>query len=154
MKPNSVTTISAGLLLASFVLHTAQAHTPSPTMVSRDQLRICMNSESALATRRQAVEARNKQNGDETAAIRAESAQLKVENEKLQENNASMEKFQRKVKVHNARVQAAQAAMVSFNTELDALNKSVAGYNQQCGGITFLPQDKEAILKEREPAKN
>lgn len=154
MKPNSSCTIGAGLLLATFALHTAQAQTPPPRLVTRDELRTCMNAESALATRRQAAEARSRQNGDEAAAIRTESAQLKAENEKLQDDNAPMEKFQRKVKVHNARVQAAQAAVMSFNTELDAMNKAVGDYNQQCGGISFLPEDKEAILRERAAPKN
>lgn len=154
MKPNPLPTISAGLLLAAFAFHAAQAQTPSPRMVTRDELRACMNSESDLATRRQAVEARSSRNRDEAAAIRSESGQLKTENERLQEDNAPMEKFQRKVKAHNARVQAAQADTVSLNTELDAMNKAVVDYNQQCGGITFLAEDKEAILKERAAPKN
>ena len=154
MKPNPFFTVSAGLLLVIFAIHAAQAQTPSPRMVTRDELRACMNSESELATRRDAVEARSRQNRDEAAAIRAESGQLKTENEKLQEDNAPMEKFQRKVKAHNARVQVAQADTVSFNTELDAMNKAVVGYNQQCGGISFKSEDKDAVLKERAAPKN
>jgi hypothetical protein len=154
MKTISLPATVTGALLATFALHAAQAQTAPARMVTRDELRACMNSESELATRRQAVEARGKQNRDEGAAIRTESEQLRVEHEKLEENQAPLEKFQRKVKVHNARVQAAQAAEASFGTELDALNKSVAGYNQQCGGITFLAEDKDAILKERTAPKN
>jgi hypothetical protein len=145
---------ATGLLLATIAFHAAQAQTAPARMVTRDQLRGCMDSESELGTRRQAVEARGKQNRDEAAAIRTASEQLKVEHEKLEEDNAPMEKFQRKVKAHNARVQAAQAAAASFGNELDSLNKSVVGYNEQCGGITFLAEDKEAILKERAAPKN
>lgn len=154
MKPNPPPTIGAALLFATIAFHAAQAQTQPARMVARDELRACMNSESELATRRQAVDARSRQNRDEATAIRAESAQLKAEHEKLELDNAPMEKFQRKAKVHNARVQAAQAVTVSFNTELDALNKLVAGYNQKCGGISFLAEDKEAILKERAAPKN
>lgn len=65
-----------------------------------------------------------------------------------------MDRFDRKVLAHNVRVQAAQSAAAAFNVELDAMNKSVDGYNRQCGGISFLPEDKEAILKERASPKN
>ncbi len=139
----------AGLLLASFAFHAAQAQAPAPKLVTRDELRACMNSEAELATRRQAIEARAKANRDEAAAIRAEAAELKAEGEKLADTDQPMDRFNRKIRAHNIRVSGSQTVAATFNADLDALNKSVVGYNQQCGGITFLPEDKEAILKER-----
>jgi hypothetical protein len=144
----------AGLLVASFAFHAAQAQAPAPKLVTRDELRACMNSEAELATRRQAIEARAKVNRDEAAAIRAEAAELKEEGEKLADTDKPMDRFNRKIRAHNLRVSGSQATAAAFNADLDALNKSVVGYNQQCGGITFLPEDKEAILKERGAAKN
>ena len=58
------------------------------------------------------------------------------------------------MKAHNTRVQAARTNGEAFRADLDSMNKSVVAHNEKCGGITFLPEDKEAILKEREAAKN
>jgi septal ring factor EnvC (AmiA/AmiB activator) len=146
--------IAAGLVLAITAFQPTQAQTAPPRLVTRDELRACMNSESDIAARRQAIEARGRQNRDEAAAIRSVNEELKAEQEKLEEDQKPMDRFNRKVKAHNARVQAAQAAAVAFNNDLDGLNKSVVGYNQQCGAISFLPEDKEAILKERAAPKN
>lgn len=113
-----------------------------------------MATEPDLLARKQAVDARNKLQREEAAAIRAASDELKAEHEKLEESNAPTEKFQRKVKAHNARVQAAQAAAESFRADLETLNKALFAYNESCGSISFSVQDKEAILKERAAAKN
>jgi hypothetical protein len=37
---------------------------------------------------------------------------------------------------------------------METLNKALVAYNEQCGGISYSKDDKEAILKERDtPAK-
>jgi chromosome segregation ATPase len=138
-----------GLLLATVAFTAAQAQTRPTRLVTRDELRVCMNTEPELLARKQAVDARNKQQREEAAAIRAEADELKAEHEKLEEDQKPMDKFERKVKVHNARVKTAQAAAESFRGELETLNKSLQAYNEQCGAISFSTEDKEAILKER-----
>lgn len=154
MKLASIPAILSGLLLAMLALQAAQAQTRPAKLVTRDELRVCMNSESELAVRRQAVEARDKQNRDEGAAIRAEAQQMAQEHKRIEEDEGPMEKFNRRVKAHNARVQIAQANAASFRTDLETLNKALMAYNEQCGGISFSAQDRQAILKEREPAQN
>lgn len=154
MKPISIPAVGAGLLLAAIAFHAAQAQTNPARLVTRDELRVCMNSEAEVLARRQAVMARNQKNKDETAAIRAAQEELTAEHKKLEEDGKPMDRFNSKVKVHNIRVQVAQAATHSFNVELDAVNKALLAYNEQCGGITFMPEDKEAILKERAAVKN
>ncbi len=156
MKLISIPAIGTALLLATLTLQAAQAQTqtPAPRMVTRDELRVCMNSESGLKTRREAVEPRAGQNRDEATAIRAEAAQLKEEHDKLVEDQKPMDRFDRKVKAHNGRVKAAQDSAEAFRAELESLNKAMLAHNEQCGGITYRSEDKEAILKEREPAKN
>jgi hypothetical protein len=153
MKSISLPALGAGLLLAAFALPGAQAQTPAAKLVTRDELRACMNSEVTLASRRKELESRNKVNGEEAAAIRAEAEQLKAEQEKIIEDNAPMDRFNRKVKAHNARILAARTTADAFKAELETLNKSLLAHNEQCGGISFRPEDKEAILKEREAAK-
>ena len=155
MKPISIPALGAGLLLASIVLHTAQAQAPAPgKVVTRDELRTCMNSEVTLATQRKELEARGKVNGEEASAIRAEADQLKAEQEKIIADNAPMDRFNRKVKAHNARILAARTTADAFKAELETLNRSLVSHNEKCGGISFLQEDKDAILKERQGAKN
>lgn len=152
MKPRSITAISAGILFAAITLHGAQAQTKPVKVVTRDELRACMNSESELSARRQATEARNNQNREEAAAIRAEAEQMVDEQQRIDQNQGRMDRFERHVKTHNARVKVAQANAESFRTDVEALNKALLAHNDQCGGISFRAEDKEAILKERESA--
>ncbi len=154
MKLNFPTAISAGVLSMTFALQAAQAQTPPTKMVNRDQLRVCMNSESDLAARRQAIDVRNKANNEEAAAIRAEQQELANERQRIGEDAGKVDRFMnRRVKPHNDRVKIAQEKEGAFRTDLDALNKALAAHNDQCGGTSFMAEDKEAILKEREAAK-
>lgn len=154
MKSISIPALGAALFLAAVMLQVAQAQTKPDKVVTRDELRTCMNSEVTLATRRKELEARNKVNGEEAATIRAEAEQLKAEQEKIVEDNGPMDRFNRKVKAHNARILAARTNADAFKGELETLNKSLVAHNESCGGISFRAEDKEAILKEREAQKN
>lgn len=145
--------IAVSLLLCATFLTAAQAQTATPRPVTRDELRVCMNSEGDLAAQRQALEARGKRNGEEAASLRVESAELAEENKTLRERQAPMDRFERKVRTHNVRVKTAQAAVASLRAELEALNQSLQTYNNSCGLISFSAEDKEAILKEREAAR-
>lgn len=141
-----------GLLLAAATFQGAHAQSTEAKVVTRDELRVCMNRERDLATQRQAVEAQNRRNGEEFAAIRAEVQELKEEQERVEREPSRSDRFQRRVRAHNAKVEAAKGMDASFRASLDALNQAVVAHNAQCGGIAFLPEDKAAILKEREAA--
>ena len=141
-----------GLLLAAATIQGAQAQPTEAKVVTRDELRVCMNRERDLATQRQGVEAQNRRNGEEFAAIRAEVEELKAEQARLEREPSLADGFDRRVRAHNAKVEAAKAMDASFRANLDALNQAVVAHNAQCGGISFLPEDKAAILKEREAA--
>lgn len=155
MKSTSLSTFGAGMLLVSFAFQpAAQAQTKATRMVTRDELRVCMNTEPELMTRKQAVDARNKVQREEAAAIHTEAEELKAEHQRLEDRELPMDKFERKVKAHNARVKTAQAAAEAFRVDLETLNKSLVAYNESCGAISFSVEDKEAILQERAGAKN
>jgi hypothetical protein len=156
MKSIPTPALVAAFLFAVIALHGAQAQTQAKPgkLVTRDELRTCMNSEATIATRRKELEARAKVNGEEVASIRAEAEELKAERERMGDDTRNLDRFERKVKTHNTRVQAARTNGDAFRADLDGMNKSVVAHNEKCGGITFLPEDKEAILKEREAAKN
>jgi len=149
-------TIAIGIFLAASAIQAAQAQAkPEKKTVTRDELRACMNSEAELAARRKAMEPRAAQNREEAAAIRAEAQELTEEHKRIGEDeHAKLERFMnRKAKPHNARVKAAQEKAEALRADLEALNKNLVAYNERCGGISFLAEDKEAILKEREAAK-
>jgi hypothetical protein len=141
--------VSAALLLAaSFAAH-AQAPA-APKMVSKAELRVCMDTELDLATRRTALTARAEANRVEGTAIRAEAAEMSEEQKAVEGNETKMDRFNRKVKAHNARVETQRAAAEALRADLEGLNKGLVAYNASCGGISFSREDKEAILKERE----
>ena len=88
MNPIRPRPLAAGVLFAAMLSQAAFAQTPPAKVVTRDELRTCMNSEATLASQRKELEARSKVNGEEAAAIRAEAEQLKAEQEKIIADNA------------------------------------------------------------------
>jgi hypothetical protein len=157
MQSKTYLSIAAAFLLATFAVHEvhAQASAPAkpPRLVNRDELRVCMNAEASLGTKRQALDARRTANQAETAAIRAESAQLAEEQKGIGgSDDRKARQFKRTVDAHNARVQASNATLAAFRGDLEGLSKDATAYNEQCAGITFRTEDKEAILKERAAA--
>ncbi|MRD49176.1 hypothetical protein [Caenimonas koreensis] len=125
----------------------------SPKVVTKDELRVCMDSESSLAARRKEIEARKAANVAEIAAIKTANVQMAEEQKDIDESNdRKVREFKRKVTAHNDRVKAANAAQEAFVKDLEAFNKSLVAYNDSCGGISYSREDKEEILKEREAA--
>ncbi len=153
MKHTSVIALRTGLLAAVLAFPLAQAQTPASKdkLVTRDELRACMNSESELTTRRQALDARADQNRDEGAAIRTALKELVDEKKRLDAdpNEVRTARFDRQVKAHNARVKTVEEKVEALRVDLDTFNKALLAYNDQCGGISFRMEDKDAILKER-----
>lgn len=151
--------ILAGLASATVAAQTASPAAPAaaaaePRLVSRDELRQCMATEGQLAARREQVMARSKASQEEIAAIRAEAAQMDEDRKLIRDDeHAKQDRFERRRKTHNARVQAAQTVNAAVRADLEALNKDLTAYNGSCGRIAFLPEDRAAILKEREAAK-
>ena len=156
MKAISATLMTSALLVSLLSLHAAHAQPKGAKVVSREQLRACMDSESELAARRSAIDSRKARNNEESAAIKVETAEL-TEEQKRVEDDASgtgrRERFERKVKAHNARVKAAQAGTDALTADLQDLNTALVAHNDKCGGISYSKEDREAILKEREAAK-
>jgi hypothetical protein len=141
-------------LFAGALASQAWAQTGSGKLLSRDELRSCMNSERTLVTRRQATQVRGTRNESEAAAIRAEAQQLTAEQARIKDDASKRDRFGRSVNAHNARIQAANLDAQALRAELEAFNKDLVAYNEQCGGIRYSDEDKAAILKEREaPAK-
>ncbi|MEZ0309572.1 MAG: hypothetical protein ACAH21_16740 [Ramlibacter sp.] len=154
MKSHSLASISCGLVLAALQAHAQAPAAPAkePRIVSRDELRVCMNTEADLVKNRKTLDERIAKNREDNAAIRADSAALAEEGRRLEEEQKSMDRFNRKVKAHNVRIDDSRKVADALKADLEGLNKGLVGYNEKCGGISFLPEDKQAILKERESA--
>ena len=156
MQNRLIPSLAAGLLLAILAADLAQAQAPAkpaPRIVSRDELRTCMNTESGLTARREALEARAVTNRAEVVAIRAEAVKMAEDQKAVNtEDERKVRQFKRVIDAHNARVQAANVAAETFKADLEGLNKGLIAYNEQCGGIAFKSEDKEAIQKERAAA--
>ncbi len=156
MQSKTLFSLAAVLLVSTFAVHEVQAQAApakEPRLVNRDELRACMNTEAGFAPTRTKLDAQRTANSAEVAAIRLESAELAKEAETVNEGDDRKQRaFKRKVDAHNARVQASNAALQATRTELEAFAKTATAYNEQCAGITFRTEDKEAILKERAAA--
>jgi hypothetical protein len=152
MKSKYALAIAHLVVLAAIALQAAQAQTQPARTVTRDELRVCMNSEGELGARRTDLKTRNEKLREENAAIRAEAAQLAEDQQGLGQNQPKIDRFERRVKTHNARVKVAQDSADSLNKDVEALNSAMVAHNEKCGGISYSKEDKEAILKEREAA--
>ena len=79
MKALSANLIASALLVSLLSLHAAHAQPKGAKVVSREQLRACMDSESELAARRSAIDSRKARSNEESAAIKVEAADLTEE---------------------------------------------------------------------------
>ena len=152
--PHPTTTAAAVLALcaAALVPLAVQAQTAEPKIATRDELRVCMNAEADLLKQREAIDARIQQNNAENAAIKTEADELAQEKTRAEQSTMPMarDRFERKVRQHNARVDASRAKSEAARGELETLKKNLDEHNHKCGGMAFKPEDKAAILKERE----
>jgi chromosome segregation ATPase len=139
-------------LLAPAAVPSALAQSAPPRTVSRDELRACMDSEDNLKAKRADLEARAKRNSDEAGAINKEGEDLKEEQKRVEDSTLPMarDRFDRRVRQYQARIKAAKEQEAAVNTGIEDLKKAIDEHNTRCNGIAFLPEDKAAILKERE----
>jgi predicted RNase H-like nuclease (RuvC/YqgF family) len=150
-KTSTASTV-LGWSLAFAVLAPLAVHAqPAPKVVSRDELRACMNSESDLAKQREGLEARTKQLNEEAAAVRAEEEELAAEQKRVEQSSMPLarDRFDRKIRQHNARVSGGKEQSEALKAALEDLKKGMEAHNAKCGGIAFDPADKAAILKEQ-----
>jgi len=144
-------TLSA--LLAGAIALPCIAQTPAQKSVSRDELRACMDTEAQVTGRREVLAARNAKVAEERSAVKAESDALVAEEKTIREDDyKARDRFNRKLKETQARITTVNASSDALRAEVQALTKDLNAYNQTCGGISYLAEDKAAILKEREAA--
>ena len=150
MNTLSISVTGCSIVFAALAFQPAQAQSETHKVMTRDELRVCMNSEQDLATRQKSLEARDKQSGELAVALRADGEKLADEQKRLEGSDRPREGFDRRMRAYNLRVASAQTGAESFAADLEAYKKALATHNGQCGGVAFNAVDKAAILKERE----
>jgi hypothetical protein len=139
------------LLLAAVAAPAAHAQSAPARVVTRDELRACMDSGDAIRARQQELDQRNKRAAEDLAAMRAEAAEIADQKKQLEDHpDMPRARFERRLLAYNAKLPVEKANAETFKTDLDAFNTALAAHNTQCGHIAAKPEDREAVQKERE----
>jgi chromosome segregation ATPase len=150
-------TLVLGALVAALALPAAAQAPAKKRLGTRDELRACMNSEAEIQTRQKALKERADKMAEEAKALRAESEELAPERKRMEADDwatgPARQRLERKIKAHDARLKAAQESENAFDGDRQAFEKDLAGWREKCTTASFDPDDKEAVLKEREAAK-
>jgi chromosome segregation ATPase len=150
--PSAAAAVLGLVLFASgFAPSPAQAQSASPKIATREELRACLDGEESLKAKRADLEARAKQNTEDAAVINKEGEELKEEQKRAEDSTLPMarDRVERRIRQYQAKVKAAQEKEEGVRTGLEDLKKGIDEHNARCNGISFNPEDKEAILKER-----
>jgi hypothetical protein len=141
---------ACGIVLAA-ALPAAHAQSAPARVVTRDELRACMDSGDSIRARQQDLDQRNKRAGEDLAAMRAEATELAEEKKRLEDHpDAPRARFERRLLAYNAKLPAEKANAEAFKADLDAFNTALATHNATCGHIAASTADREAVQKERE----
>jgi hypothetical protein len=115
-------------------------------IMTRQELRACLQEDDALATRRQQILAERQTLDDERAVIVKERDALKAAAETLDRSNADA------VNAHNERVRANDATIESWNPKNSATVQKAQAYQgdhdqwkARCGNRRFNEDDEKAI---------
>jgi hypothetical protein len=151
MKTPALLLAACGFFAAGAAVQTAQAQSAPARVVTRDELRACMDSGDSIRARQADLDQRNKRAAEDLAAMRAEAEELAQEKKRLEDHpDAPRARFERRLLAYNAKLPAEKANAEAFKTDLDAFNVALAAHNTRCGHIAATPQDREAVQKERE----
>ena len=144
-------------LAAALALPAAAQAPAKKKLGTRDELRACMNSEAEIQARQKTLKDRADKLGEEAKALRVEAEELAPEQKRMEADDwatgPARQRLERKIRAHDTRLKAAQQAEAAFDTDRVAFEKDLAGWREKCTTVSFDPDDKEAILKEREAAK-
>lgn len=144
-------------LVAALAFPAAAQAPAKKKLGTRDELRACMNSEADIQARQKTLKERAEKLGEEAKALRLETEELAPEQKRMEADDwatgPARTRLERKIKAHDNRLKAAQEAEAAFDTDRQAFEKDLAGWREKCITVSFDPDDKEAVLKEREAAK-
>lgn len=155
-KPIALPALVLGAIVAALALPAAAQAPAKKKLGTRDELRACLNSEAEIQAKQRALKERVDKLGEEAKALRVEADELAPEQKRVEENDWATgpvrQRLERRTKAHNIRVKAQQEAEAAFDEDRQAFEKDLAGWREKCTTVSFDPDDKEAVLKEREAA--
>ena len=118
--------------------------------LAREELRDCMNRDSALATRQSELDAEKRMNDREAESIARANAKLAEDLRRLDPADAAaVAAHNARTVDHNARVDAHNLRVNDQNAAARALNGDNADMQASCGTRTYYLQDRDAIVYER-----
>jgi hypothetical protein len=127
--------------------------TKARTYATRDQLRECVDLQAALKTRFHAIAAANTANDTMGDSLAAEGTAVHETQARLDRSDAAaMTAFRQSVAAYNERVVAWKQATTDIETANEAYKVDSAAVDQKCVGLSYHPQDIDAVMKERRKA--
>ena len=154
MSASRVMFVAAALTLfaaAAGAADATQAH--AHAYATRDQLRECMDLEAALKTRFHDIATANTSNDAMGDSLAAEATQVHATQARLDRSDAAaVTAFKQSVAAYNERVVAWKKATADVETANDAYKVDSAAVDQKCVGLSYHPQDIDAVMKERKKA--
>ncbi len=152
MSASRVMFVAAALALFAAAAGAADA-TKAHAYATRDQLRECMELEAALKTRFHDIATASTSNDAMGDSLAAEATQVHATQAKLDRSDAAaVTAFKQSVAAYNERVVAWKKAAADVETANDAYKVDSAAVDQKCVGLSYHPQDIDAVMKERKKA--
>jgi hypothetical protein len=151
LRSSCLAAAACGLLLAGLSAPAAHAQSAPARVVTRDELRACLDSGDGIRARQQDRDQRGKRAAEDLAAMRAEAAELAEEKKRVEAHpDAPRARFERRLLAYNARLPAEKLNADAFNADLQAFNTALAAHNAHCGHIAATPEDRQAVQQERD----
>jgi hypothetical protein len=149
---HTITTLLIMLSIAAIPGHAADRTLAPARILTRDELRVCMDASDRIAERRKALERLKPAHDAETLAITAKTKALAAElahidtrdEDKIREYNERVRRHDNVVAEHNKRAK-------TMNADSEALNAESAHPLDQCS-LPYRFADQDAILNERRKA--
>jgi len=119
---------------------------PGGPLLSRDELRACMDTKARLHQQREEAVKLQPQLDAEKADILREGDELKERLAALDRTNVELiEKYVQSSVEHDKRIDAFQSRNAAFNTKVDALTSETEAYKKSCENRRFDEKDERAI---------
>lgn len=121
-----------------------------PDVMSRVELRQCMDRQDALARRRSIIDAEQALSDSEASALAEEARLLSEQMRKVDSRSAEkLANLNRQLAGHNESVKHFNASLEALSSETAELNADTADMMATCTTRLFSKDDQEAILSER-----
>jgi hypothetical protein len=125
---------------------TAASNKPGGPLLSRDELRACMDTKARLHQQREEAVKLQPQLDAEKADILREGNELKERLAALDRTNVELvEKYVQSSVEHDKRIDAFETRNTAFNAKVDTLTSDTEAYRKSCENRRFDEKEERAI---------